>query len=114
MIKNENNSVTRENKDGNTPLNKTKTGIMPWVWLILALVYTFSPIDLVPDAFPLLGWLDDIALIGVATLNIFEKYNQETHKKVATILKYLKWILLLLVLVFLTLLSILGYFMFYK
>jgi uncharacterized membrane protein YkvA (DUF1232 family) len=36
------------------------------VKLIAALlaVYVVSPIDLVPDTIPILGWIDDVALLG--------------------------------------------------
>ena len=38
-----------------------------WVAAMLALMalYLLSPVDLVPDWVPLLGWLDDIALVGL-------------------------------------------------
>lgn len=32
---------------------------MAWLWIILALVYILSPYDLLPDIFPIGGWLDD-------------------------------------------------------
>lgn len=32
---------------------------------LLALVYVVSPVDLVPDALPLVGWLDDIGVIAL-------------------------------------------------
>jgi uncharacterized membrane protein YkvA (DUF1232 family) len=37
------------------------------VKLIAALlaVYVVSPIDLVPDTIPILGWIDDVALLGL-------------------------------------------------
>lgn len=31
--------------------------------LIGMAIYVFSPIDFIPDALPVLGWLDDLALI---------------------------------------------------
>ena len=38
-----------------------------WVILIIALVlvYIISPLDFVPDVFPVLGWLDDTFLVGL-------------------------------------------------
>jgi uncharacterized membrane protein YkvA (DUF1232 family) len=40
----------------------------PW-WakglVILILLYGISPVDLIPDVVPLLGWLDDVTLLLV-------------------------------------------------
>lgn len=32
---------------------------------LLAILYVLSPIDLVPDTLPLLGWLDDVGIIAL-------------------------------------------------
>ncbi len=34
--------------------------------IFLALVYVIAPIDLIPDV-PIVGWLDDIGVMGLAT-----------------------------------------------
>ena len=39
------------------------------VILILALFYIISPIDLIPDVIPVVGWLDDAAVaVGAGAL----------------------------------------------
>lgn len=42
----------------------------PW-WLkllpVLAVLYVISPVDLVPDFAPIIGWLDDVGILGVVT-----------------------------------------------
>lgn len=32
---------------------------------LLALVYVVSPVDLIPDALPFVGWLDDLGVIAL-------------------------------------------------
>jgi uncharacterized membrane protein YkvA (DUF1232 family) len=34
------------------------------ITIIITLIYILSPIDLIPDWFPILGWIDDGVLIG--------------------------------------------------
>ena len=34
--------------------------------LLLTAIYVVSPIDFVPDVIPILGWLDDLGVIGFA------------------------------------------------
>lgn len=39
---------------------------MPKALALLAIVYIVCPIDAVPDFTPILGWLDDIGMTGIA------------------------------------------------
>jgi len=51
------------------------------ILLILPLIYTISPIDLVSDFFPVVGWLDDAAILTVAWnffLEELKSYEQES------------------------------------
>jgi uncharacterized membrane protein YkvA (DUF1232 family) len=61
---------------------------VPWyakAWIALVVVYAFSPIDLIPDFIPVLGYLDDLILVplGVylATRMIPAQVMQECQAK---------------------------------
>ncbi|MCC7382848.1 MAG: DUF1232 domain-containing protein [Deltaproteobacteria bacterium] len=40
--------------------------LWPKLGLVLAIIYAISPVDLVPDLAPLLGWLDDAGFLALA------------------------------------------------
>lgn len=40
-----------------------------WIGAIIALIYIFIPVDLSPDAVPVLGWIDDLTAILLAVAN---------------------------------------------
>ena len=54
-----------------------QSGFSAWTWAFigLAALYLLSPIDLVPDLVPILGWVDDV-LIGVVTLWMLNRARQ--------------------------------------
>ena len=45
--------------------------------LLAALIYLISPVDLVSDAIPVLGWLDDIGVAGVALTYVMRRMEDE-------------------------------------
>ena len=49
------------------------------VGTVLAIVYVLSPIDLIPDTIPLLGWLDDGLLAYVLLQLAFKLLPAELH-----------------------------------
>ena len=77
----------------NKPASK---GIKPWIPLILALIYTVSPIDLVPDFIPIVGWFEDALLVIVGGLNGIQNGVLEANSSLRTLIKYLKWGLLII------------------
>ena len=71
-------------------------GIKPWIPLILALIYTVSPIDLVPGFIPIVGWFEDALLVIVGGLNGIQNGILEANSSLRTLIKYLKWGLLII------------------
>ena len=57
----------------------TKLKIVP----LLAIAYTFLPTDLIPDVFPIIGWIDDLLILiisvtvflGLGSFSIISKEN---------------------------------------
>lgn len=51
--------------------------------IIGAIIYVVSPIDAVPDFIPFIGWLDDIAIVGIAMnklSSLVSKYKKQTGR----------------------------------
>jgi|GEM_PF-1362919 len=40
---------------------------------LLALLYVISPLDLIPDWIPVIGWLDDLGVLAWAARQVFFK-----------------------------------------
>lgn len=55
-------------------MSKAEKSFLERNWLlVLAIVYLLLPVDLIPDSIPLLGNLDDAALI---VINLLQKYAE--------------------------------------
>jgi uncharacterized membrane protein YkvA (DUF1232 family) len=58
-------------KAGELPLPKEN-----WkraVIAVLAILYVLSPLDLIPDFIPVIGWLDDLGVLAWAVRYVFKK-----------------------------------------
>lgn len=66
-----------------------------WFWMCAASLYSISPIDIVPDFIPLVGWADDILSLGTAGLNLIQSYTAESNAVLSSIVKMLKYICLI-------------------
>ena len=64
-----------------------RTGRLPKILIALTLAYALSPIDLIPDFIPVLGWLDDLILlpllIALSIRLIPPEIMEECRKKAA-------------------------------
>lgn len=47
----------------------------PKVLIVVAVAYLAWPIDLIPDFAPVIGWLDDLGFLGVATWYLIRATN---------------------------------------
>ena len=65
-----------------------QSGITPWIPLILALIYTVSPVDLVPDVIPIVGWFEDALLLIVGGLNGIQNGVLEANSSLRSIVKF--------------------------
>jgi uncharacterized membrane protein YkvA (DUF1232 family) len=59
-----------------------------WIVLLGTLLYLVSPIDISPDVFPVMGWVDDglvatIAITEITQMLLERKRNRQTTQPVA-------------------------------
>ena len=48
---------------------------------IAALIYLVSPVDIIPDVLPIIGWTDDAAVIGFACKKLHEELQSYKYWK---------------------------------
>lgn len=65
--------------------------VFPVVLFMLAILYDISPIDLIPDI-PVVGYVDDFFITAIATLNLLEKWLQDSSIVLASLLRLAKWL----------------------
>lgn len=79
-----------------------------WITFALSLLYTFSPIDILPDVIPVVGWVDDLVIAATGTLNLIQKTCQESMSWLSGIAKMLKWVTIILGGIAVLILALLG------
>ena len=67
--------------------------VMPVVFLVLAILYDLSPIDIIPDI-PVIGYFDDLIITAIATLNLMQKWFEDTSNTLAAVLGFIKWLVI--------------------
>ena len=67
--------------------------VVPVVFLVLAILYDLSPIDIIPDI-PVVGYFDDLIITAIATLNFLQKWFEDTSGTLAAALGFMKWLVI--------------------
>ena len=68
--------MIKDTWDGKFSISKTDMAI-----IVGAILYVISPIDAIPDFIPVLGWIDDIAVVGWA-MNSLSKVIADYKRQV--------------------------------
>ncbi len=81
-------------------------GESPVIWKALsvviamaAVIYDLSPIDVVPDAIPIFGWLDDVGFTLMAALNAYQHFSKDQSALHVRLAKYVKWMMVAFIIV---------------
>ncbi|MBO7480623.1 MAG: DUF1232 domain-containing protein [Bacteroidales bacterium] len=65
-----------------------------WLWIVVAVFYTISPLDIVPDIIPIYGWIDDGLILAISIINLVQSYLMPKNVTLAKIIKRIKWIII--------------------
>ena len=88
-------------------LTENKSTFGAWAWLILAILYDLSPIDIIPDI-PVVGWIDDFLITVTAGLNMIQVQLENANSSLTGIFTTLKWIAFILSIIVILLVALLG------
>ncbi|WP_416487597.1 YkvA family protein [Brachyspira hyodysenteriae] len=98
MSDNENNYKEEEKvfepeivNNDDTDKNKSLNSILSWIPFILALIYTISPVDFIPDVIPVAGWGEDALFLIVSALHGIQNTVLDKNTSIYKIVKYIKW-----------------------
>ncbi len=79
-----------------------------WIWAILCGAYALSPIDIIPDIIPVVGWADDLLAVVGGGLNLIQATVAQTNQTLAGILKFIKWTVIVLGGILVAVVALLG------
>lgn len=68
---------------------KFKMTLFTYIVMILGLVYTFVPTDLLPDFIPVIGWVDD----GILLFLVLQQLRKELGKYNTQLDNEQKWVM---------------------
>lgn len=84
-----------------------KSRLVPYLFLAFAVLYTLSPVDLIPDV-PVVGWFDDFLALAAAGLNVLQLELGMQNRILGQILAIVKWGVIALASVLVLLVGLLG------
>ena len=94
------NDMGGSSREGTGTKDVQNNGV-PVVWkalsviiAMMALAYDISPLDLSPDAVPVLGWLDDAGITVMAALNAYQQFAKDQNAISVRLAKYVKWMMI--------------------
>jgi hypothetical protein len=82
--------------------------IAPMILAIIGVLYGVSPIDILPDVIPVVGWIDDLVITGGSILGLMQAFVNDTSKGLAQLIGFVKWVLWILGGVLIILVGLLG------
>ena len=75
---------TFEDKKGMTTQN--------WITVIASSLYVFSPIDLIPDVIPVIGWADDLLIAVASVSTVLNSQLTQSNRTLSSLLKAVQYI----------------------
>lgn len=116
MSDNENNYNEKEEEkvfepeivnNDDTDKNKSLNSILSWIPFILALIYTISPVDFIPDVIPVAGWGEDALFLIASALHGIQNTVLDKNTSIYKIVKYIKWAAFIFTIIFILILVLL-------
>jgi uncharacterized membrane protein YkvA (DUF1232 family) len=71
--------------------NKRRPTTLAWMFFFLALLYDVFPLDFIPDFIFPVGFLDDLAITAIASINLAEKIFEQNRWRLAGFARKVKW-----------------------
>lgn len=79
-----------------------------WIWAIICGLYALSPIDIIPDVIPVIGWADDLLAVVGGGLNLIQATVAQSSATLAGILKMVKWDVIILGIILIGIIALIG------